>query len=256
MDFFSLILGLLQGATEFLPVSSSGHLFLLKKLLDKETLSLSLVLLLHLATFFSVCLVFFKDIKKLCFDFLKKDRVFFYKFCVSLIPSLIMGLFFKSLVEESFEKNNVVALGFLISGILLSTLFFTPVKSKSLKELSFLHAFLIGCMQALAVFPGFSRSALTITTALYCGLSAKSAVLFSFLISLPVIAGSNLIDAWSSSPQNFNESFLEVSLSFISAFISGAISLLIVLKLVKSDKFYLFCFYLIPLSLYVFFFLQ
>ncbi|MBC6415007.1 MAG: undecaprenyl-diphosphate phosphatase [Bdellovibrionales bacterium] len=252
MDIFALLLALLQGITEFLPVSSSGHLFLLEQLLNKKTLSLSFVLLVHLGTCFSVCLVFFKDIKKLFYDFIKKEQSFFYKFCISLFPSILLGLFFRSWVEESFHKKGV-AFGFLISGLLLGSLFFLPIKRKSLKELTFLDAFCIGCMQALAIFPGFSRSALTITTALYCGLSARSAVLFSFLISLPVILGSSLVNIFSPSFENLKGSTLELSLSFSLSFISGIISLLIVLKLVKSDKLYLFCFYLIPLSFFVFF---
>lgn len=250
----SLYLGFLQGVTEFLPVSSSGHLFLLELLLNRASPSLSFVLLLHLATFCSICFVFAKDIKLLIFDFFKKDRQFFYKFCVTLIPCLIVGLFLKDLVEQSFEKQWV-AFGFFVSGILLASLFFTPQKKQSLEELSFLSAFLIGSMQALAVFPGFSRSALTISMALYCGLSARSAVLFSFLISLPVIAGSSGIDFMSSGFRSFDETALSLISSFLLAFLTGILSLWIVLKLVKSRYLYLFSFYLIPLSFYVFFFL-
>ena len=254
MDFSLFYLGLLQGITEFLPVSSSGHLFLLKQLLKKDSLSLSMVLLLHFATFCSICFLFSKDIKKLSLDFFKKDRDFFYKFCVSLIPCLIIGLFFKETVEQSFQKTWV-GLGFFVSGTLLASLFFFPQKEKSLKEMSFLSAFLIGLMQALAVFPGFSRSALTICTALYCGLSARSAVLFSFLISLPVIAGSLMIDFMSPSFESFKESPSTLVLAFVLTFLTGTLSLFTVLKLVTNRHLYLFCLYLFPLSFYVFFFL-
>jgi len=254
MESSSFYLAFLQGVTEFLPVSSSGHLFLLERLLNKDSLSLSFVLLLHLATFCSVCVVFAKDIKALSLDFLKKQPAFFYKFCISLIPCLIVGLFFKEGVEQSFQKQ-FVALGFLVSGVLLASLFFIRQREKTLKEMSFLEAFLIGAIQALAVFPGFSRSALTISAGLYCGLSARSSVLFSFLISLPVIAGSSGIDFMSSSFQGFEEDFSILVFSFLLAFLTGVLSLFIVLKLVKSKHLYLFCFYLIPLSFYVFFLL-
>jgi len=255
MDSSWFFLAFLQGVTEFLPVSSSGHLFLLEKLMGKDSLSLSFVLWLHLATFSSICVVFAKDIQTLSLDFVQKNRLFFYKFCVSLLPCLIMGLFFKESVEQSFQKE-VVALGFLVSGFLLASLFFVSQKEKSLSQMSFLEAFLIGVMQSIAVFPGFSRSALTISMALYCGLSARSAVLFSFLISLPVIAGSSGLDFMSSSFQVFPLDFLPMFFSFVLAFLIGLFSLLLVLKLVKSKHMYLFSFYLIPLSFFVFFLLD
>ena len=249
MDWFYIFLGFLQGVTEFLPISSSGHLFLAKKLMSAEKLSLSFVLLVHLATFFSVLVFFYKDIKQLLFSFSKQPLLFF-KILTALAPTLIVGLFFKSFVEQSFEKN-AVALGFLASGFLLFSLFFIKQKQKSLEEINFLQAFLIGAMQALAVLPGFSRSALTITTGLYCGLSARSAVFFSFLISLPVIAGSSLIDFFSSSG-SVSANGIELGLSFLTAFITGVLSLFFVLKSTQSHKLRFFSFYLFPLSLFVF----
>ena len=253
MDWLYIFLGFLQGMTEFLPISSSGHLFLAEKLLTTKELSLSFVLLVHLATLFSILLVFFKDIKKLFLNFFQHPSLLF-KILISLTPTLIVGLFFKSFVEQSFEKN-LISLGFLFSGSLLFSLFFLKQKQKPLEQMNFLQAFLIGLMQALAVLPGFSRSALTITAGLYCGLSSRSAVFFSFLISLPVIAGSSLIDFLSSS-SNFsaNIKVTELSLSFLTAFMTGILSLLAVLKLVQSHKLKFFSFYLIPLSLLVFLF--
>ncbi|MDE0092040.1 MAG: undecaprenyl-diphosphate phosphatase [Oligoflexia bacterium] len=254
MDWLYILLGFLQGITEFLPISSSGHLFLAEQFFKTRELSLSFVLLVHLATFFSICVVFFQDIKKWFLNSFK-NPAFLFKLLVSLAPSLFVGLFFKSFVEQSFEKN-LISLGFLISGSLLFSLFFIKTRQKSLEEMSLLHAFLIGIMQALAVLPGFSRSALTITMGLYCGLSARSAVFFSFLISLPVIAGSSLIDFYSHEPKFFeNISLIELNLSFLTAFLTGVLSLLVVLKLVQSHKLKLFSFYLIPLSLFVFLFL-
>ena len=251
MDWLYIFLGFLQGITEFLPISSSGHLFLAKKLMNTEELSLSFVLLVHLATFFSILLFFFKDIQQLIVNFFHQPPLFF-KILVSLTPTLIVGLFFKSFVEQSFEKN-LISFGFLISGILLISLFFIKPKQKTLEEMSFLQAFLIGVMQALAVLPGFSRSALTITAGLYCGLSARSAVFFSFLISLPVIAGSSLIDFLSqSSSFSTNTNGIELSLAFLTAFITGLLSLFFVLKAVQNHKLKFFSFYLIPLSLFVF----
>ena len=249
MDWLYIFLGFLQGITEFLPISSSGHLFLAKKILNTENISLSFVLLVHLATLFSILLFFFKDIKQLLANFFQQPLLFV-KILVSLIPTFFVGLFFKSFVEQSFEKN-LISFGFLASGLLLFSLFFLKQKQNSLEAMSFPQAFLIGLMQSLAVLPGFSRSALTITAGLYCGLSARSAVFFSFLISLPVIAGSSLIDFLGQNP-NFFANKIELGLSFLTAFITGILSLFLVLKAVQSHKLKFFSFYLIPLSLFVF----
>ena len=130
--------------------------------------------------------------------------------------------------------------------------------------MAYLQAFLIGLSQAVAVFPGFSRSALTISAGLYCGLAPRSAVYYSFLISLPAIAGSALVDLFlhlSENPSAKAEAFsspewlLSSVPAFFTAFVSGLLSLLLVLKLVQSKKLYLFSFYLLPLSLLVFFLL-
>ena len=263
MSWSDLFLGLVQGVTEFLPVSSSGHLFLMEKILNHRETSLSFVLLLHTATLLAVLTVFFRDIKSFVFGIGKKKNLqLFFKLCLALVPLFFVGLFLRSFVQQSFEKNTV-AFGFLSTGLLLFSLFFIKRKNQSLEKMSFLQAFLIGLSQALAVFPGFSRSAWTIATGLYCGLSPRSAVYFSFLISLPAIAGSAVFDLagqLSKNPELFNAAFtssttISLSLPFVAAFTSGLLSLLLVLKMVQSQKLFLFAFYLLPLSFLVFLFL-
>ena len=262
-DWEFIFLGILQGLTEFLPLSSSGHLFLLNQLLQGEKSSLSFVLLLHGATFLSVCLVFRKELKDFIFSISKKKNLqLFYKILVSLAPVFVVGLFLKPLVEQSFNKY-FVAVGFFSSSLLLFSLFFYKNKKAiSLEQMSFQLAFLIGLAQCLAVFPGFSRSAWTIVVGLFSGLKPKQAVYYSFLISLPVIVGSLIID-WlnplfkSSATElsHFNISFLPLLGSFFLAFFVGLMSLLLVLKMVQAEKFYVFSFYLLPLSLWTLFFL-
>ena len=258
MDWNHIFLGLLQGLTEFLPVSSSGHLFLAEKILNSSQISLSFILLLHLATLLAVLLVFFKDIKAFALGFQEsRYRQLFFKLFLSLTPLLFIGLFFRPFIAQSFEKN-AVALGFLSTGLLLFSLFFVPKGQKSLEEMSFFQAFLIGLAQALAVLPGFSRSAWTIATGFYCGLSPRAAVYFSFLISLPAVAGSSLIDLSlsllsGSSLLLKGEAIWTLFFAFSLAFASGILSLLMVLKFAKSQKLAFFSFYLLPLSALVFF---
>ena len=263
IDWNSIFLAFVQGVTEFLPVSSSGHLFLWEHIFKKEPTELSFVLLLHGATFFSILLVFFKDLQKFFLNFKKKAHIHLgYKVCVSLLPLGFVGLFFKTFVEQSFQKN-IVAFGFLSTGLLLFSLFFKKTKNSSLEKISFRTAFLIGLAQALAVFPGFSRSAWTIAAGLYSGLAPRAAVYYSFLISLPAILASIFMDLLSKKLKTSSEGFftglwdwnLSFWLSFFLAFLSGFISLLMVLKLVQADKLQLFSFYLLPLGLILVFFL-
>lgn len=264
MDWTYLFLGILQGATEFLPVSSSGHLFVAERILNGSQSSLSFVLLLHLATLCSVLAVFFKDIKLFALAPQKKrNRQLFFKLLISLIPLLAVGLFLRPFVEKSFN-SSAVSLGFLSSGLLLLSLLLAKKGKRPLERLSFFQAFLIGAAQAVAVFPGFSRAAWTITAGLYCGLKPRAAVYFSFLISLPAVAGSalaQLLIILSKNPEILNfwkalsASGWLFALAFISAFVSGFLSLRAVLKLAGIQKLYIFSFYLLPLSLAVFFFL-
>ena len=276
MNVIDFILGVIQGATEFLPVSSSGHLFLAEKLLTGSPADLSFVLLLHVATLLAVLCVFFKDIRFFVFNIQKQQNFkLFLKLCVALIPLFFVGLFFKSFVQQSFTKN-IVALGFFSTGGLLLSLFFAThnsffkktfpllaLKNKlSLQDMSYLQAFFIGLAQSLAVLPGFSRSAWTIAIGLYCGLSSRSAVYFSFLISIPAIAGSFLIHI---APYVLNPSpakglgfavphLFTLLLPFTLAFVSGLLSLLLILKMAQKQNLFLFSFYLLPLSVGLFFF--
>ena len=265
MDWIYIFLGILQGATEFLPVSSSGHLFLAERLLKGSQSSLSFILLLHLATFCSVLAVFFKDIRLFVLAPQKKrNRRLFFNILISLIPLLAVGLFLRPFVEKSFN-SGAVSLGFLSSGLLLFSLLLKKKGNRPLDRISFFQAFLIGSAQAVAVFPGFSRSAWTIAAGLYCGLKPRAAVYFSFLISLPAVAGSGfaqLLTILSKNPEILNfwkvlsASGWLMALAFVSAFVSGFLSLLAVLKLAQIQKLYIFSFYLLPLSLAVFFFLR
>ncbi len=248
----AFLFGLLQGLTEFLPISSSGHFFLLKEFFspDLSQNSLSFIILLHGATFLSVVTIFFKDLKSLTLSLhTKASRQLLLKVVVSSIPLGTVGLFFKKLVEESFQEI-FVAMGFLTTALLLlSLLFKKKISSSPINNISYPKAFLIGISQAVAVFPGFSRSGWTIFTSLMTGLSPKDSVYYSFLLSLPAILATFLIE-FVSHPQSLTFSFHHL-LAFLTAYISGTISLYFVLKVVQKEKFFLFGFYLLPLSFYL-----
>lgn len=257
----SVLFGLLQGLTEFLPVSSSGHLFFLSRFFKTPEDTFFLVLTVHGATLLSIVTVFWKN-----FLHTLKNKSLILKVLVALIPLFVTGLFFKSFVIKSF-REEVVSIGFLITGFLLLSLFFKKstgknfsesktflFKKNSMESLTFLKAFLIGIAQSLAVLPGFSRSGLTIWMGIVLGVSPQKAAFFSFLIALPAIIGAVMVEGFT---QVFNEgspSFLNVLLpAFLTAYISGTLSLLILLRLLHQKKLYLFGLYLIPLGFYLIF---
>ena len=248
----NFFLGLLQGLTEFLPVSSSGHLFLLARFFKTPQETFFLVLTVHGATLLSIVTVFRKDLKSL---FVLKDSSLLLKVVVALAPLFFTGLFFKSFVAKSFQEG-FVSIGFLATGVFLLSLLFK--RQASNEPLTFLRAFLIGMIQAFCVLPGFSRSGWTIGAGILLGLSPQRAAFFSFLIALPAIAGALLVEGLT---QTFSGSGAEVVslsggliLAFCTAYISGIFALLVVLKLLHQKKFYLFGLYLIPLGLYLAFF--
>ncbi|MCY4512808.1 MAG: hypothetical protein OXB86_03890 [Bdellovibrionales bacterium] len=250
-----LFSGLLQGITEFLPISSSGHLFLLERWLQFSENPLSFFLVLHGATALSIILVFSKDLTKLSLSLQKKETfLLILKILIALFPLIVVGLFFQTTLEKEGFQDWIVGLGFLLTGLLL----FVPPSlfklrlTKELKEISFPAAFIIGLIQALTVLPGFSRSGWTITAGLLLGLNPRAAVTFSFLIALPAILGScAVVFLQQGGISGFSG---EMIWAFTAAFISGTLSLLLVLKLVQQKKFYLFGFYLIPLGCYLLFF--
>ncbi len=249
-EWAAFLLGLLQGLTEFLPISSSGHLFLLETFLEIQQDSLSFIILLHGATILSVVTVFFKDLKKFTLSLHKKSSyTLLSKMIVSSLPLAAVGFFLRDFVERSFQEI-FVGIGFLTTALLLLSLFFKKKKgSSTLDNLSYSQSFLIGVSQAVSAFPGFSRAGWTVSTGLFLGLSPYASVYYSFLISLLAIFGVLLVEIGNHFHSlAFSPNFF---FAFLTAYISGTLCLYLVLKLVQKERFFLFGFYLLPLSFYL-----
>lgn len=256
IDWQIIFLGILQGITEFLPISSSGHLLILEKFLKINQNSLLVILILHGATLLSILCFFWKDLRAFFLNLNKlEQKQLFQKICLSLSPLIIIAIFSKYLTEQSFHKP-ILVLGFLSSGLLFLSLFFVKRQKLTLACMTYKQALYIGIAQAVAVLPGFSRSGWTIAIALYCGLAPRSAVYYSFLIAIPTIIAALMMHAFfpNSQPQPAID-IASLSLAGILAFLVGLTSLASILKLVQKDKLQYFAFYLIPLSAIVFFFL-
>ena len=195
MDYLdSLILGIIQGLTEFLPVSSSGHLELGKSILGDNSLpkeSMIFTVVLHFATALSTIVVFRKDIIEIIKELLKfewnSNTQFIFKIIISMLPAALIGVFFETELESLFS-NNIVLVGamLIITGLLL---LLADRAQNTSKNVSFKNALTVGVAQAVAILPGISRSGATISTAVILGIDKTKAARFSFLMVIPLIFG-------------------------------------------------------------------
>lgn len=245
----ALILGLVQGLTEFLPVSSSGHLELGKYFLDIEASnSLAFTVAVHGATVLSTIVVFRKDLLDVFKGIIEfkwnESWRFVSLIALSMIPVLVVGLFFKDFVE-SFFTGNIRFVGFmlLVTAVMLT---FTYLKKSNTRKIGFGDALIIGIAQAMAVLPGISRSGATISTGLMLGNKREVIARFSFLMVLIPILGANLLDVLSGE-MNSDEGVGAIAMlvGFLAAFISGLFACKWMIKIVNQGRliyFALYCF--------------
>ncbi len=243
----ALILGIIQGLTEFLPVSSSGHLELAKEIMNVQVKdSLIFTVVVHGATVLSTIVVFRKDILNMIVNLLKfeknDDTVYVFKLLISMLPVLFVGIFFKDEVESLFS-GNVLLVGFMLilTAVLLGFTYFYKPKEK---KLTFSSAFIIGISQAIAVIPGISRSGSTIATGLLLGVSKEKIAKFSFLMVLLPIIGANILSIYKA---DFSvETGIPASalfIGFVTAFISGVLACSLMINIVKKGKLIYFAIY-------------
>lgn len=244
--FEAMVLGLIQGLTEFLPVSSSGHLEIAKALLGvNPESSFYFTVAVHGATVLSTLVVFRKEILTLIAGSLKfkmnDELSYTLKIIVSMIPVMIAGLLLKDPIENLFN-GNLVFIGFmlLITSLFLATAHFVKKRERSI---GYKDAFIIGIAQAFAVIPGISRSGSTIATGLLIGNRKDEIARFSFLMVLVPVIGANLLEIFSGE-MNINSGELGVAiLGFVTAFISGYFACTWMITLVKKSKLIWFSIY-------------
>ncbi len=239
-----IILGIVQGLTEFLPISSSGHLAILEKLFGIGEV-VTITAFLHFGTFLAVLVFFYRPILKIITGIFKGDKeqlYYLFKIILGSIPIAIVGILFRSEIEASFKDIKVITLFLGITGVVL---LLTSLVKKEKNRVSFLNAILIGISQMFAVLPGISRSGFTISAGLFSKVSPDNAFKFSFLLSLPAVFGANLLEL-----KNIShiENPFAVIIGLACSFLSGLIALKILRGLVNR-KFHLFGFYCLILSI-------
>lgn len=285
MEWFeAVILGVLQGLTEFLPVSSSGHLEIGKVLLGVETTDdLLFTTMVHAATVLSTIVVFRQqiwDLLKGFFTGLKDWRIvkdasgksvlqcndqtdYLLKICLSMIPIFIVGVFFKDFVEGLFGSIYVVGVALIVTAVLL---FFSDMASKPGRKsivvpentyrngISYWQALAIGIGQSIAVVPGLSRSGTTISTGLICGVKREVMAQFSFLMVLVPILGEAFLEIVGGEFGASSVGALSLALGFLSAFVSGLFACKVMIALVKKAKLSWFALYCLIAAICIFVF--
>ncbi len=250
----AVILGVVQGLTEFLPVSSSGHLELGKAILGDTSIpeeSLLFTVVLHFATALSTIVVFRKDILEIIKGLLKfkknEETLFSVKIIISMIPAVIVGLFFEEQLEQLFG-SNIMFVGFMLL-ITAALLWFADKAKSTRKPVSTSNAFVIGIAQAIAMLPGISRSGATISTSVLLGNDKTKAARFSFLMVIPLIFGKIAKDIMSGDLTFSSENNIPIAIGFVAAFVSGLFACTWMISLVKKSKLTYFAVYCIVVGL-------
>lgn len=277
----AIFMGIIQGCTEFLPVSSSGHLALFKSIFSVESeAGILFDVLLHVATLISICLVFYKDILKLIVEFfgMCKDifgnivilckslsnptqqgfnrvitnpfRKFVLLIIVSTIPTGLIGIFMDDVVEYASTSLIITGICLLSTGVILFISDYLPDKGKKLKEASYTDAFCVGITQGVATLPGISRSGTTITACLLCGFDRKFAAKYSFIMSIPAVLGALILELSHIGEEAITGS--DVGAYIIGMIIAGVVgffALQLTMKFVVSKYFKYFGFYCMGMGL-------
>ena len=264
--FYSILAGIIQGLTEFLPISSSGHLVIVHDFLKFDFIdNLAFDVVLHLGTLVALIVFFFADILKYLIAFFESlvawnlknnlnQRLAWYLF-IATLPAAIVGYFLEDRIEMVFRSPFLVALMLIIFGVILYLADKFFFKLKTINELSLANSLTIGLFQAIALIPGVSRSGITIIAGLSQKLKRKDAARFSFLLAVPIIFGAGLkktIDLISGSAIS-SADFLALILGFLSSAVTGYFCIKYFLKFLENHSLKIFAWYRIVLGLLIIF---
>lgn len=246
--FESVFLGIVQGLTEFLPVSSSGHLALFQKLFGLPEAPIFFDTMLHGATLIAVVFYLRKDLLNI-FKNLKENVKLIILLIIATLPAVFVGFFLKGIVEESFNSGLWLAIGFLITAIIIYfTKFFKEIAGKSFEKINFKDSIFIGVFQAFSIFSSISRSGATISSAIFSGIERRAALKFSFLLSIPAILGAIVFQIFDIKNVSNSELFYSL-IGFLPAMIIGFLSLKFLNKYMSNNKFSLFAYYCLAIGL-------
>ncbi len=266
--FEALILGIVQGLTEFLPISSSAHLIIIQKLFNMNMPGqLEFEILLHFASLLAVIIFFRKEIYEIIHGFFsyllfktaeQKNK---FKFGVMLIfttgITAVLGKLFKDVLGENIVNIATIGASLIITGLFLILIEHGVHRgNRTERDISWRDGVIIGFGQALAILPGISRAGSTLVTALWCGLEKQTAVRYSFLLSIPLIFGISIIEIPKISPVFFQLYFIETIIAFVSSFLFAFIGIKWLIAMINQTKLSYFAIYCITLGATVWIFMS
>ncbi len=252
----TIILGIVQGLTEFLPISSSGHLVIFQNLLGFSEPELLLDSALHLGTLVAVCIYFRSDLRKMVFeawkfDFRKSNESLLLWVIVGTVPTGLIGLIFRSPLESLFGSINMTGTMLIVTGIIIAVTKLIPEEYGKRTSLGMVIALAVGSAQGLAIIPGISRSGATIVCGLLCGLDRDLAARFSFLLSLPAIAGALILQLDSAALERVG--LAPLLCGFVCSAVVGLLALRILMGMVRRGRLYYFAPYCWAIGLIIVF---
>lgn len=253
----ALILGIIQGITEFIPVSSSGHLILAPQLLDMQEHSTAFDVMLHGGTLLALLLYYRKYLFRLLTRIFqeRQAQIFVAKILIAIIPAGIIGFLFEERIDELFKSNLIVAFMLISIGLLMIVadyVYKSRKREEEVESTSIRQAFLVGILHPLSLIRGTSRSGITILAGLSQGMSLKQATNFSFLIGIPLIAGAVLSHFIGLLQGDLiEESISQLAVGFVAAFVSGLIAIDFMLNKINKFGLRLFGIYRIILGIFV-----
>lgn len=252
----AIVLGLIQGLTEFLPVSSSGHLVIGEYLLGFEKPDISFDVLLHVGTLFAVLIYFRRDIIQLLGSLwpgqkgpeIRARRITVFLIAVSTFATGIVYALFKDPVEAAFDSPVIAAVMLSVTALILMIANTIPDGKRKASDMGWFRAFIIGLAQSVALMPGISRSGSTISAGIFCGLDRSEAARYSFLLAIPAIAAAAVVKTGSLATLNTAQ-ITQYAAGTIAAFISGYAVISLLLRMVRKKKLHWFAFYCQALSM-------
>ena len=251
----AVILGIIQGLTEFLPISSSGHLVLAQHFMDVNESGILLEAILHLGTLAAILIYYWDDLQNLAKDFFNgvtEARAYVFYLVVATIPAVFVGISFENRIESVFIPSWVICM-LIITGLVVGSTYF--VQNRSRREFTYMIVLYIGFAQAFALLPGISRAGITISVALLMGITHREAAKFAIIMAIPVLLGAGLLQIIKIDNIQQNSLF-PLIIGFFTSAATGFMVINWLLAVISKGKFYLFSLYCFTIAIIAYIFIN